>query len=44
MHFIHNPQKLVAPYSKQHVILFIDISQVKLSSSVFLHEYVKRYI
>ena len=42
MHFTHNPRKLIASYSKQNVDLFIDISQVKLSSSVFSHDYVKR--
>ena len=44
IHSIHNPRKLIASYSKQHVVLFIDISQVKLSSSVFLKDYVKRYL
>ena len=34
---------IIAPCSKQHVVLFIDISQVELSSSVFFHDYVKRY-
>ena len=43
MHFIHNPRKRIASYSKQNVVLFIDISQVELSSSVFLHDYVKRF-
>ena len=41
---IHNPRKPIASYSKQHVVPFIDISQVKLSSSVFSNDYVKRYI
>ena len=35
MHFIHNPRKLIDSYSKQPVVLFIDISQVKASAHSF---------
>ena len=44
MHFIQNPRKLIASYSKQDVVLFIDISQVKLSCWVFSHDYVKQLL
>ena len=42
MHLFTILEKSLLP-SKQNVVLFIDISQVELLSSVFLHDYVKHY-